>query len=60
MQKLYQKLEADSISGEKDLSPFWNEYSQKISDVLWLPIQTDLLDLDLSLSNGYANTQNVN
>ena len=26
MQKLDQKLEADSISGEKDLSPFWNEY----------------------------------
>ena len=60
MQKLDQKLEADSISGEKDLSPFWNEYSQKISDVLWLPIQTDLCALDLSLLNGYGNTQNVN
>jgi len=59
-ERSYQTLGQDLISKEKDLSPFWNEYSTKMSDVLWLPIQTDLLDLDLSLLSGCANTQNVN
>jgi hypothetical protein len=60
MQRPFQRLAQDSISSEKDLLPFWSVYCNEISNVLWLPTQTDSLDLDLSLSNGSAHTQNVN
>ena len=31
---------ADSTGGEKDLSPYWNDYTREISSRLWLPIET--------------------
>lgn len=36
----------ESILKEKDLKPFWNERCAEISSKLWLPIKTDLQDLD--------------
>ena len=31
---------ADSTGREKDLSPYWNDYTREISSRLWLPIET--------------------
>lgn len=39
----------DSTSNEKDCYPFWNEQCSAIASNLWLPTETDLLDLDLTL-----------
>lgn len=41
----------ESISKEKDLSPFWTKSLNQMSKKLWSPIKTDLLDLDSNLSN---------
>ena len=45
-------LAADSTSVERDLSPYWNDYTEELSSVLWLPIKTGLRDLDSTLSGG--------
>ncbi len=49
---LLQTSQADLTSKEKDLFPYWNEQLKEKSEKLWLPIETDLLALDLSLSSG--------
>lgn len=41
----------ESISKEKDLSPFWTESLIQRSKKLWSPTKTDLQDLDLTSSN---------
>lgn len=41
----------DLISKEKDCSEYWNSYSQEISKKLWLPIETDFVDLVSNSSN---------
>ena len=50
--KLSQILEVESTTKGKVLKPFWNCYSQEISKKLWLPLMTDLVDLDPNYSNG--------
>ena len=45
-------LAADSTSVERDLSPYWNDYTEELSSVLWLPTKTGLRDLDSTLSGG--------
>jgi putative transposase len=60
MQNLYGRLEADSILGGENLSPFWNGYTKAISDVLSAPIPTERLDLDSHLLSGSALKQDVN
>ncbi len=57
--RLSQKLEADSILGGEDCSPFWNELSLAISSVLSLPTKTALPDLDLTSSNGCVKNSAV-
>ncbi|MDB9538915.1 hypothetical protein PN457_04440, partial [Anabaenopsis arnoldii] len=52
--KLFQKLEGDSILNGKNSSPFWNESSTAISNVLSFPTLTDLSDSDLNWLGGYA------
>lgn len=59
-QNLYRKLEADSTLGGKSLSPYWNEFTKEISDVLSLPIPIEQLDSDSHLLSGYANKQTAN
>ena len=43
--------EVESILREKDLTPFWTNYSNTISKKLWLPRTTDLVDLGLNSFN---------
>ena len=45
----------DSTSGEKDLFPYWSDFTAAISCELWLPIETGLPDSDSSLSSGLPN-----
>lgn len=45
-------LEVESTSKEKNFSGFWNNQALEMSKKLWLPIETDSVDLDLSLLNG--------
>lgn len=52
--KLSQTLDLESILKERDFKPFWNEYSKVQSKKLWLPIKTDLQDLDLNLFSSSA------
>jgi len=44
--------EVDSIGKDQDLKPFWNRFIQIISQKLWLPIETDFVDLDTNCLNG--------
>lgn len=44
--------EVESTSKEKNFSGFWNNQHLEMSKKLWLPIETDSVDLDLSLLNG--------
>ena len=54
LSKFIKTLAPDLISKEKRFFPFFNESSKEKSQGLWLPIETDLLDLDMTLSNGYV------
>ena len=53
-------LEAESISNEKDFSPFYNEFSSEMFQKLWLPQMIDYPDLILNSLNGFSNTSDVN
>ena len=46
---------ADSTSGEKDLYPYWSDFTEAISSKLWLPIETGLPGSDSSSSSGLSN-----
>jgi putative transposase len=49
--------EVESTSKEKNFSGFWNNQHLEMSKKLWLPIETDCVDLDLnSLSGSSLNT----
>lgn len=49
--------EVESTSKEKNFSGFWNNQHLEMSKKLWLPIETDSVDLDLnSLSGSSLNT----
>ena len=50
--KLLPMSEVESISKESNSCGFWNKQALEMSKKLWLPIETDCVDLDLSLSNG--------
>ena len=45
----------DSTSGEKDLFPYWSDFTAAISSELWLPIETGLPGSDSSSSSGLPN-----
>ena len=49
--KLSKTLDQESISKERDSSPFWKTCLEETYQQLWLPIETDLQDLDLTCSN---------
>ena len=42
----------DSTGSEKDLSPYWSDFTAAISSELWLPIETGSPDSGLSLFSG--------
>lgn len=50
----------ESISNEMDLSPFWTESLKETSQKLWLPIKTDLQDLDSTCCNTYVKSLDAN
>ena len=47
-------LGQDLTLREKDLTPYWNDFSEKINSLLWLPAKTALLDLELKSSNSLS------
>lgn len=53
--KSSQTSEADSTTEEKVLLPYWNGFSQMMSDYCALPTKTDFVDLGSILSHGCAN-----
>ncbi len=59
-EKLFQRLEVDSILGGKNSSTYWNELTQEMSTSLSLPTLTDSLGSDLNWLSGYAVRQDVN
>ena len=52
-------LGVDSTTKEKVFYPYWNEFSQMMSDWLSLPTKTDFVDLGSILSHGCARDKNV-
>ena len=53
--KSYPTSAEDSTSGEKDLFPYWSDFTAAISSELWLPIETGLPGSDSSSSSGLPN-----
>ena len=51
-QKLLKKWQEDLILGGKACSPFWDEFCEAISQLLWLPTKTDLQGSDSILLSG--------
>lgn len=49
-------LDQESISKEKDLTPFWTQQSKEISEKLWLPTEIDCVDSVLNSSKEYSQT----
>lgn len=49
--RLSKTLDQESISKEEVSSPFWTRSLEETYHKLWLPTETDLLDLDSTLSN---------
>lgn len=47
--KLSETLVLDLTSKEKDCKPYWNDLCKEISSKLWLPIEINLQDSDLTL-----------
>ena len=45
----------DSTGSEKDLSPYWSDYTRAISSALWLPTGTGWPDSDSRSSNGWPS-----
>ena len=54
------EIGSNSILGRESLTPFWNELSAAISNVLSLPTKTDLPDLASTSSNGCVKNSIVN
>ena len=54
-----QKSEADSITEEKSFLPYWNEFSQAMSDYLLLDTKIDSQGLGLTSSNGCVVSSTV-
>lgn len=50
--KLLETLEAGLTLKEKGFYPFWDKSRKDIYDKLWLPLETDLVDSDLTFLNG--------
>lgn len=51
--KLSQILDRDSTTRDQGSKPFWNTQSKEISKKLWLPTQTDSLDLGSNSSGNF-------
>lgn len=60
MQRLSKTSALDSTGIDKDLKPFWNEYTLELSKKLWLPTKTDCVDLDMSSLNGSSERLMLN
>jgi putative transposase len=56
---LLKKLGQDSTSSERSYFPYWNPFSQAMSDWLSLPTKTEWQDLGSISSNGSANGKSV-
>jgi putative transposase len=56
----YQILAPGLILGGENSYAFWTEFSQAMSNALWLPTQTDLCGSDLSWFSGCVNAQDAN
>ena len=52
MQESSKILALDSIGTDLALEPFWNSSTADLSQKLWLPIETECVDLPLNLWNG--------
>lgn len=59
-QKSSKILDLDSIGRDQDLSPFWNKYTKEMSNMLWSPIKTDSVDLDLNYWSGSSRRLMLN
>ena len=59
-QKSSKTLEVVSIGKDKDLTPFWNESTKEMSRQLWLPIETDFVDLESRSLNGSSKKLMLN
>lgn len=46
----------DSTGREKTLIPFWNQFSKEVSTKLWLPTETDCVDLDSNSLNPFVSS----
>lgn len=52
------KMSDQDLTGiDLDSSPFWNSYTQELSNKLWLPGKTDCVVSDLNLLNGSLKKQ---
>jgi len=57
---LFQILDQESISKEKDFKEFWTDYSKEISQKLWLPLKTDSHVLDMNCLSQYLQSLEQN
>lgn len=53
-------LDLDSTGTELDLNPFWNKYTQEMSEQLWCPTKIGCVDLELKSLNGYSKNLMLN
>lgn len=56
MQLLSKTLHLDLTSEEKVCKPYWNSSCEEISSKLWLPVKTDLPDLELTSSSSLSSS----
>jgi putative transposase len=59
-QKLFEKLEADSVLNGENSSVYWNEYAKEISQNLSSLMPIEPCDLDYPSSNGSASKMELN
>ena len=52
MQQSLKTLDPVLIGKDQDLCQFWNKFSQELSTKLWLPTETEFVDLDMNSWNG--------
>jgi len=51
VRKSFKILDRGLITNEMELKPYWNDYCKEKSSRLWLPLKTDLQDLEQKYSN---------
>ncbi len=58
--RLFQILVLELISKGEELKPFWNSRIADYSKKLWLPTETDYVELDSTYLSGYLNKMELN